>query len=335
MATTTSSIISPVGETYFHKELLGQLKNNVVFDGFGEDVCLPLHNTNTITFKRYDLLSPASEITDGVQPPFQAASASTYSATVKWYGTGVKITDQCSLVLEDDIFNEHIGIVSEACVRKRELLILASLYETDSLFASNDASVDDVLYSFTATDWTECNVMVDAEALRSIWAHLMEDKIRPYTERVMGSDKVGSSSIPPAYPMIVPTASIKFWTGLSGFQRVDAYSNDAYTFPHELGEIEGFRIIYCDNMTYASAVGGTGDDKIYPFIILGKDAKGKESFAKVKLGGEGVKTYTYKRGTAPDYWHQFDIITGKFAHASVVTQDLGVCVLYAPIAATS
>ena len=249
MATTTSTTIPATGNTYFHKELLGQLKNNVVFEGFGENKDLPLHNTNTITFKRYGLISAASEITDGVQPDFQAASDSTYSATIKWYGTGVKITDQCSLVLEDDIFNEHIGIVQEACIRERELLIISSLYDTTSLLSSHDASVDDVDFSFDGTTFSECDVPVDAAAMRAIWASLMEDKIRPYTNRVMGSDKVGSSSIPPAYPMIVPTASIKFWTGLTGFQRVDAYSSDAYTFPHELGEIEGFRLEQVQDFT--------------------------------------------------------------------------------------
>lgn len=327
MATNTTDY-GYVVNTYYNKYMIPWMKENVPLSQFGEKVSIPLNNTKTITFSRLDKATAATEITEGVQPAFSALTKDTVSATLKWYGKGIEATDQVMLTIEDNVLRDMQEMALYSCAQKLESLIITTLYTTTSIWSSDDSSDNDVNFAFDGSTFTEVDVPVDAEAFRVCYAQFREDLVRPVRDRVMGSDKVGSSAMRASYLCFAPTAMAAFFMGLTGFTEVHEYSNDNYVFPDEIGYIEGFRVILVDNMTYASTAGGAGTETVYPLILMGMLDGNKWPFAQVDLNNMGVQNWTYPMGSGDDYFHQSTKVVAKFAHASVVTADEAVAILY-------
>lgn len=332
MGTTTSSY-GFVYNTYYNKYMIPWLRENAPLSQMGEKVGIPGHSTKTITFSRLDKSTPATEITEGVQPAFDGLTKSTVSATLKWYGKGIESTDQVTLTVEDNVLRDMQEMALYACARKLESLVITTLYTTTSQWSSHDASDHDVDFGFDGSTFTQVDVAVDAEAFRACYAKFKENLVRPVIPKLMGSDKVGSSALRASYLCIAPTSMAAFFLGLTGFVEVQEYASDkTYIYPDEIGYIEGFRVILNDNMTYASTAAGSGDKVAYPLILMGMLDGNKWPFAQVDLDEMGVQNWTYPMGSGDDYFHQSTKVVAKFAHASVVTADEAVVVLYTLLA---
>lgn len=327
---TTTTDYGYTLNTYLAKDMLDIVYNNSVFKDFGEKANIPTKNTKTITWSLWNELSDAEEITEAVQPGFEKFSKSTVSATLKWYGKGAMDSDVMELTIEDPILNGMKEVVSHACKQKFDKLTIATLYTTTSQWSSDDSSDDDVNFSFDGSTFTECDVPIDAAALRACWAELRGDLVKPVTPKVVGSTRVGSAALRASYILFAPTAMTSFFLGLTGFTEVHEYSGDSYIYQDELGYIEGFRVILSDNMTYASTTGGSGAETIYPMILMGMVGN-QYPFATVDLAGMGTQMWHYPMGTGEDLYHQYNRVVGKFAYAGAVLRDIGVAVLYAPL----
>lgn len=328
--TTTTTQASAVANSFYSKELLDVLYNNSPLYRFAYKVNLPLHNSKTVTFRRYDKTSTWQSITEGVQPEFSQISKSDVTATVGWYGAGHKITDQVTLTIEDPIVREHQVMLQETAREKLDSLIITSLYATTSIWACYDTDPDDVKVTFDGSTFTECDIPITETILETCAQIFRSDLIKPVTKQVMTSTRYGSSSLPASYLLFASSDTMSFWRNLTGFIPKNEYSFDNFVMDDEIGACGPFRIILDDNMTYATTTGGSGTETIYPFILMGMDGS-RMPYGVVELDKKSVEMRSYPRGSSPDYWGQFDIITGKFAHASVVLNDDAVAVLYAPL----
>jgi len=332
--TTTTANVTSVVDQFYTKDLLDVLYNNSPLYQFAYKVNLPSHNSKTVAFRRYDKTTTWQSITDGVQPPFSQAAATDTTVSIGWYGAGHKITDQVTLTIEDPIIREHQMMIQETAKEKLGSLILTSLYATNSVWAcySSATPYTNIKVDFDGSTFTQCDIPITTTILETAAQIMRSNLIKPVTKQIMNSTRYGSSSLPASYLLFAPTATQSFWRTLTGFIPKNEYSFDNFILDDEIGAAGPFRIILDDNMTVASATGGGNSRAVYPFLLIGMDGS-RMPYGVVELDKKSVEVRTYARGTSPDYWAQFDIVTGKFAHASVVLNDDAVVVLYAEMPA--
>lgn len=109
-ATTSSGSgndLSPELRTYYDRTLLENARPNLVYGQFGMNRPIPKNGGQTINFRRFDKLAPATTpLTEGVTPNGSKLNVTQITATVKQYGAFYILTDWLQLTAPDAVLTE-------------------------------------------------------------------------------------------------------------------------------------------------------------------------------------------------------------------------------------
>lgn len=105
MATTTRTQIPREVNNFYDRVLLERLRPYLQFLRFGQVRDIPRKaGTNTIKFRRYNALSPATTpLTEGVTPSGSQLSVTDVTATVAQYGKKIIAVIKCSFKILENL----------------------------------------------------------------------------------------------------------------------------------------------------------------------------------------------------------------------------------------
>jgi N4-gp56 family major capsid protein len=114
---TTTSLLSPLMQSYYDKRLLKRVDNLTILEQLGQKRPLPAGEGKTITFSRYKNLaldvSTVQALTEGVNPSAVGISAENVTGTIAQYGKVTKITSLVSATALDRNISQKVPILGE------------------------------------------------------------------------------------------------------------------------------------------------------------------------------------------------------------------------------
>lgn len=106
---TTGNDLSQEVRTYYERTLLENAKPNLVYGQFGMKRPIPKNGGQSINYRRFDKLKPATTpLTEGVTPTGSKLNITPVVATVKQYGAFYLMTDWLQLTAPDPILTEAV-----------------------------------------------------------------------------------------------------------------------------------------------------------------------------------------------------------------------------------
>jgi N4-gp56 family major capsid protein len=245
---TTSGGLSHLASVYYERRALDNIKQFLVFMGITESDDIPKRNGTTVQFYRYGVfgsnVTPTSEgvVSTGITP-----STSTISATVSEYSDFITI----SSLLEETAIDSVVENTADE-LGYRAALTVDTLIRTE-------------LESNTGNDQTPLSGGSTGVAdLRSMVSQLKAVNVRPRE----GSDFVGVF-----HPYI--THDIKADNTSGGFIDIAKYAEPNRLLNHEVGKVEGVRIMESTNV----GTSGSAPSVNYAGYVVGKGAIGAVSLA--------------------------------------------------------
>lgn len=290
MATTTTTQIPSALSEYYDKLLLSRALPLIVHDKWGQRRDIPVHNSGTIKFRRYESLSAdTTPLAEGTPPTAIQLSKTDITANVAGYGAVVEITDKVTLLNVEDVVSEAVELIGEQAANTldqvyREVLVAGS----NVVYANSKTARNEVVDVPSTTDFDKIITLLKAA------------NVKPFTDVIPGADRYNTTPIPAAYWAIVHPHVWKTLKGLTGFVPVHKYPNPAAAIPGEVGAYENIRFVESTNARIWAGAGGSstsvrntaGSANVYATLIFGKEAYGITN-----LQGNGMKTYIKPLGS--------------------------------------
>lgn len=279
------SDISPRTQAYADRRLLTRAKTNNILGQFGQARVLPKKATQTIRFRRYNRLAPATTpLAEGVTPSGKTLTKTDVTCPVLQYGDFITITDVIEDTHEDPVLQEATNILGEQASDTWDILRAGVLKAGTNVLYANGSARSDV------------NSVVDIATFRTAIRLLKRQEAKTIRERIDAGPNVGTNPVGPAFVCVMHADAQPDIVQLDGFVYRHQYSNPSDAFEGEIGSIPDVRFIIDNNLTpwadagdtKGSTLSTTGvNSDVYPLLIFGKDAYGT-----VALGGKNsVSTY--------------------------------------------
>ena len=283
MANTTRTEIPREVNNFYDRVLLERLRPYLQFLRFGQIRDIPRKaGTNTIKFRRYNALSPATTpLTEGTTPAGSQLSVTDITATVSAYGDYITITDVVNYESPDAVLTEAAEVLGEQAADTLEALARDVLSAgTTVQYASGAASRIEIVANIVAADIKK--------AVRT----LQINKAKKITRIINSDTGYATSPINAAFVGIVGPNVLCDLKGLTGWVPIEKYANKADVMEGEVGAQDDVRFILSQNAK-VFAGGGSGGTDVYATIILGKDAYGYS-----RISGEAVRNIVKPLGSA-------------------------------------
>lgn len=251
---TTTTEVDPGVQTFYDRMLLKRSQPFLIHETAGQTRNIGRKSGDTIKFRRYAALSPATTpLTEGVTPPGKQAAKTDLTAKVEQYGDYLHVTDWVDLTVEDAVLTEFSEVLGEQMGKTRDAL-------TRDILAAT-ASAIDVSGSISAGD------------LDSAIQTLANNDAQMVTEMIKAGTGQGTVPISPAYWAFSHTKLLPDWQSLSGTNTqwipVRKYAKPDEAHPAEWGSYEQIRALF-------SSQGYKNDSLANPYKIpiVGKNAYG-------------------------------------------------------------
>jgi len=329
----TSDNTSGLLGAFHDKRILEVLEDNVVYYQLADMRPLATQNGNTITFHTISKLARGSSLTQGTQPAGQFMTASTKTATIQQFGDVTSYTDVMAKTSVADmrmLAVERLGaaaaITIDTYVQDRLYSEFTQDYSGNAAFHAGPLATN--LYHRPITTWyngilgglsafflsADCTKVTvanfsafystDAEnadtdyatrtdpnaqkmnlkKIRKLVVDLKEADVRPYSGGL--------------YALVVRPKVVNSIHEDPEWKEWNRYNNAEKMFKHEVGNVEGCRIIECtNNLSFTHTMAdGTEVPAITAYLstILGAQAFSITEFA----GDTGIKTYVVPFGTS-------------------------------------
>jgi N4-gp56 family major capsid protein len=276
---TTYGDISPRTAGYAVMRLLRRGQYLLVTERFGQSRPLPKNHTQTIKFRRYESLVPATApLQEGVSPPGQKLRYTDVVAVLKQYGDVVWLTDVIKDTHEDRVLKDTVDNCGKQAAETIEMIRIAVLKAGSTVF-----------YAMNVSSRTDVNSPPKRGDLRRIVRFLNRRKAETISSIVKASEEISTEPVAPAFFAMCHTDLKSDLRDMDSFTPVENYSNSDRALPGEVGKCEEVRFICTPLFDAWEAVGtntGTtylsGGDipssasapDVYPIIIVAKDAYG-------------------------------------------------------------
>lgn len=209
---TTTTQVDPGVANWYDRILLRRAIPQLIHTLFADKKPLPSKSSDTIKFRRYGALTPATTpINEGTPPPGQQLAKTDLTASVSQYGDYVHITDKISLIVEDAVLSETHALLGEQMGRTVDQLtrdILAACASSTNASSGTNGE--------TPTEITKTDIYAVVRTLKSNDASL-------FTEVLKASTGVGTVPIRPAYWGLINTHLENDLEAVSGFKNVAEY----------------------------------------------------------------------------------------------------------------
>lgn len=309
---TTTSDLNPNLKGFYDRVLLERVVAATIYDKFGQIRPLPKNSGSRINFRRYEnLANNTNVLNDGVTPTGKKLVTTDINATVQQLGDFVTITDWVSMVgLDSKLMDIAENVLSDQAAQSFDI------YCRDKLVAGTNVQYEGAATSTATVD----GPLTDTE-INAVIRTLESANAKKITEMKVGSQKIGTVPILPAFIGICHPDARYDIENLTGFVPVSEYSQQDEMSKHmgdiiEIGNVKGIRFLATTNGSYTAAggaaVGATGmkaEDStnidVYKTLVLAKNAYGvipvqKKSIENIvkKMGSAGADDPLNQRGTS-------------------------------------
>lgn len=255
MALTQSiGVLTQENQTYYESRLLDRALPRLVHARWGQVRPIPQKSGSTVNFRKYGALSAVtSALTEGVTPDPESVTITEVTATLSWYGSFIRYTDQLDLIGMDDNLMEFSDMLGEQAGDSIDQLVRDVL--AAGVGATRYANGAGNRVSLQATD-----IMDNAEIIRAV-ATLHANKARTFEDGFFVS--IISSN---TWADMMQDANI-----VNAFLYAGDKGEQNPLFRGELGTYMGVRWFLSQNAkTYA----GTACTTVEATMFMGRDAYG-------------------------------------------------------------
>lgn len=268
---TTGNDLSSQVRTYYDRTILENAKPKLVHGQFGMTRPIPKNGGQTINFRRFDKLAPATTpLTEGVTPNGSKLNITQVTATVKQYGAYYLMTDWLQLTAPDPVLTEAVQNLGDNAGETldtidREALMLG----TNKYMGDGSVTVRTGITSAmkaTLNGFKQC-------------ARILKRNDAPRFE--------GNTFVAIIHP--------DTWYDLTNeFEDLYKYTESGVKkiYEGELGTYQGIRYVETSRAKIFASAGASNQD-IYASLVLGKNAYGVTSIA-----GGAIETIAKQLGSS-------------------------------------
>lgn len=278
MATTTTTNV-PHMNGYYDRVMLERAKPLAVHAMWGQTRNIPSNNSDTIQFRKYGALTPATTpLTEGTTPTGQTLSVTDVTATVSWYGDYVKLSKKLIIETFDPLTEETAEVLGEQMGRTLDLVDRDALNAgTNVKYAGGHTARNQITSADTPT----------VSDLSAIITTLKNANARKVTKFVRPDQGYNTTPVRASYVSICHTNTSAILEDLDGFEHVEKYANTGVIYDGEVGRIKDIRFVETTDAKVFSGEGSGGID-VYSTLVLGADAYGVTTIEA------GVSSLIYK-----------------------------------------
>jgi N4-gp56 family major capsid protein len=302
MAINTVANWKPAVREYYDRVLLMTAYPNLIHGTFAQKRILPKKMGDTIVFRRYNTLSTVPvPLQDGITPPGATMSYNDIKASVDYYGNYVTFTDQVSDTIEDETLNVSTKMLAQNFGQTIDEISRDVLVSTSSVYQCSNG-----LNGNTPTEITNDDLFGAVQAI-------LNNDGKMISEVILGSTKVATSPVRPAFWGFIDTALLDDLEAVSTFNNVANYSGNQKVLDNEWGSTRNIRWLY-------TSIGkvSTAGTPVYSLPIVGKEA-----YAAVQLGNMTGEFYVEQLGSAgtADPLHQRGSVSWKHPFVCRILND--------------
>jgi N4-gp56 family major capsid protein len=286
--------------------MLTKAKPLLVHTKWGQVRDIPRNSTDNIRFRRYSLLSAATDpLVEGVTPSLATLSVTNVDATAQQYGNGVLITDKVEFTTQDPLLQEIADILGENAGNTLDQLTRDELATTTTIQYASTATANGEITS--AMKITKAEVQ---EAVRT----LKVNNAKKITSMVNASDGFNTAPLDACFIGIVHPNTTYDLKNIPGFIRVEEYGQRT-AMPGEVGALDEVRFIETTNAKVYSSAGASSID-VYGTLIFGADF-----YAISRISGEAMKNIIEGPGGNADPLHQRKTSALKATFVATILND--------------
>lgn len=285
MPNTTRTEIPAEVNNFYDRAMLERAVPAFIHNRFCQVRDIPANSgTNVIKFRKYGALTAqTTALSEGVTPTGSQLSVTDITATVKYYGDYVTITDVVQTETYDPVLTEAAEVLGEQAGDSLDQLCRDIMAAGTTIQWASTATADNEVTA--AMKLTRDEIRQAVRTLRGNNAKVITNMIDPST---------GYSTIPvgKSYIGIVSEDSAYDLEDATGFIPVEKYPSQANVMPDEIGACANVRFIMTTN-AYQLATAGLNSNPVHYTIILGKNA-----VAQTRIGGNALINIVKPLGSA-------------------------------------
>lgn len=251
MAIQTYAGLTAEQKTTYDRALLSRLIPNLYFYKYGQKKTAPKNEGDTVNFRRFNSLEPATTpLTEGVTPAGNALSITAITATVEQYGDYLEFSDKVDMTAIDPVIVESVELLGEQ-----------GALTIDTVIRDEVCAGTNVIYAggVTGTASVKATDVMTSEIIRKGVRALRRANVKT----VEGGYYVGLIHPDVAFDIM----NDPLW------QDVSKYNGGTAIMKGEIGKLGGVRFIETTNAKVKEGAGASSAD-VYCSMIIGKDAYG-------------------------------------------------------------
>jgi len=297
---------------FYDRTLLSRLLPQLQYLRFAQIRDIPRNSgTNTIKFRRYNSLAPATTpLVEGVTPAGQRLATTELLATVQQYGDYVPITDVVMYECPDPVLAETYELQGEQVAETLDTLMRDVL---------NAGLTVQYPAGRAARNQIQAGDTITVAGIRQAVRQLTRNRAKRITKIVAPDQGFMTSPVAPCYVAIVgPDVEYDLKNLTPTFVPVEHYANKATVMEGEIGKLDNVRFLLSHNTALFAGEGFGGTD-VHSTLIMGQDAYGM-----TRIAGEALKTITKPLGSAgtADPLDQRTTAGWKAVFVGVILQEL-------------
>jgi len=257
-------------------KLLKRAQAVMTLERFGQVDPQGMNKSTTRRFRRLEALPAAiMPIAEGVAPAGQSLIVTDISVTLEQFADVVPFTDVIQDTIEDNTLDDMTKLVAQQAAETKEIVRFSALKAGTNVF-----------YGGIGTTRATVNGTITRALLRKVYRSLKKNRAQSISEIISATAKIATEPVAAAYFVVSHTDMDADIQDITGFKRIEKYSDPTKALAGEAGSAENFRFVESDlfspwlvagtsGSTYLTNGGtGTGNADVYPMLAFGKDAYG-------------------------------------------------------------
>jgi N4-gp56 family major capsid protein len=266
----------------------------------------PQSSGNIHRFRRYNNLPtvPNPVGASGLTGPALPLSALDVDAQIQWYNGYVILTDQVTLISQEDVLSETVSLLAQSLRETEDQLIRDTLLSSASFYNCVGGVNGDSPTEITATD------------ISTVVRTLLTNSARTVADVIEGKDKFGTSPVRRSYFCLSHTNISSNLEQVDGFIPVSNYPDqNGITLESEWGSVRNCRFLLSP-LGSTTANGSVLGSTIYNNFVVGM-----ESYAAIFLEGATAQFIYKPLGWGNDPTNLRQTAGFKFAQAQRLLND--------------
>ncbi len=265
----------------------------------------PMASGNIHRFRRYNNLPtvPVPVGASGLTGPALPLSNVDIDATIQWYNGYVILTDQVSLISQEDVLAQTVDLLAQCLRETEDQLMRDTLLATASFVNCTAGTNGDIPTELTATD------------ISNVTRTLLTNSARTIMDVEDGAMKFGTSPVRQAYMVLSHTNLSSDLENVLDFKPVSQYPMQEHILRPEWGAVRNTRWLLSPLGSISLNASGLGANVYNNFVV------GMESYGQIYLDGATAQFIYKPLGWGNDPTNLRQTAGFKFAMAQRVLND--------------